>query len=176
MKKLIILLFAASFFLFSCSAGDAELLAYQSSGAEIGGTLSTASGSVRLEISLFPLTEEELSSCIRSAELRFICSSGTHTATVSNGTVTVSANELSIPYSEFASQSYLRLASLFAVDISSLYSVESDDDGTRLSFGNQNGDAVIITLNPITSLPRKIELKESGIVYEIDYYRLHIDG
>lgn len=177
MKKLIIALFAVFVFLSSCGApADSDLLAYQSSGAEISGILTTDAGSVRLDITLESITDSELSAGTRNALLRFNCTLGSHTVTVSNGQISLSADGISIPCSEHAGDAYVTLASFFAVDQESLYSAENGDDGSlTLSFGDQNGNAVTVTLDSVTKLPRKIALINSNCTYEIDSYRLKTD-
>lgn len=177
MKKLIIALFVIFVFLSSCgSPANSDMLAYQSSGAEISGILTTDAGSVRLDVTLENATENELSTGTRNAILRFNCTLGAHTVTVSNGEIFLSADGLSIPCSEHAGNAYVTLASFFAIDQETLYSAENGDDGAlTLSFGDQNGNAVTVTLESVTKLPRKIALINSNYTYEIDSYRLTTD-
>ncbi len=177
MKKLIIALFTVFIFLSSCgSPANSDLLAYQSAGAEISGILTTDTGSVRLSVILENATESEISSGSRNAVLCFNCTLGTHTVTISNGEISLSADGISIPCSEHASTAYSTLASFFAIDQESLYSAENGDDGSlTLSFGDQNGNAVTVTLDSVTKLPRKIALINSNCTYEIDSYRLTTD-
>lgn len=178
MKKLIFALFAFIFTLTSCTAANADLLGYQISGAEISGILHTDTGAFRLGVTLFPVTEDELASGVRDAVLTFTYTdgSGTHSATVTDGTVTLSAGGLTIPCSDEAGLHYLHLTSLFAIDSAALYSVEPDDDGTlTASFGEGDSGAVTVTIDPVTSLPKVIAAKNGKYKYEIDEYRLISD-
>lgn len=172
MKKLTFALFAVMFILTSCTApADSELLAYQGKAAQIRGILYTDTGAVCLDVTLGDASEEELISGVRNATLTFACDSGSHTAAVTDGKATLSACGLSVPCSEKSSQYYAKLASLFALDPDTLYSVEAGDDGTlSASFGTADGEAVTVTIDSATSLPRVIESENGTLRYEISEY------
>lgn len=178
MKKLTFALFFLFFAFISCAAGtDADLLGYQTSGAEIKGILHTDSGASRLEVTLYPSTNDALAAGTRDAVLTFVFSDGTYSAAVSGGEVTLSAGGLSVPSGEETGAYFQRLTSLFAIDGGTLYSVESDSDGTvTASFGIADGEAVTVTLDPVMSLPQKISAQNGAYSYEIDEYRLISDN
>lgn len=184
MKKLTVALFASIFVLVifalaSCGATtDADLLGYQTSGAEVKGVLHTDTGAFRLEVTLSPSSADELASGSRDAVLTFISADGSdiYSATVADGGVSLSACGLSVPCGDVTGAYFKKLTSLFAIDGNALYSVENGSDGTvTASFGVRDGEAVIVTLDPVTSLPKKISAQNGAYSYEIDEYRLISD-
>ncbi len=172
MKKPILLTFLLIFVLSSCTGtSTADLLDYQSSGAEVSGILRTDTKDVQLSVTLSPMDD---TASVRDAVLTFTYGSGTHSASVENGKVTLSADGLTIPIGETAGEYFLSLTSLFSIDGSTLYSVTAEDDGTvKAAFGDvASGTDVTVTFDPLTSLPRKISSETQSIIYEIDEYRL----
>ncbi len=173
MKKPIFILFVFIFILSSCAMRtDLSPLSYQASGAEISGVLRSDTGDVRLSVTLLPLPKDSPLPFSRDAVLTFSYGSGIISAKIENGKVTLSANGLSVPVSDSIGKYYLTLSSLFAIDEGALYSAEADGDGNEtLSFSSGSGDFTV-TLDPLTSLPKRITAQNGEIIFEIDEYRL----